>query len=68
MVHNKLLCFKTLNATFPWTPGVEVNHLVVENFLNNLGIALALENWLQEKLQVFCDATVVEIEGLTAGI
>ena len=40
----------------------------LERFLNNLGIALALENWLQEKLQVFCDATVVDIEGLTDGI
>ena len=40
----------------------------LERFLNNLGIALALENWLQDKLQVFCDATVVEIEGLTDGI
>ena len=27
----------------------------LERFLNNLGVALALEDWLQMKLQVFCD-------------
>ena len=40
----------------------------LERFLNNLGIALSLENWLQEKLQVYCDATVVDIVALTDGI
>ena len=40
----------------------------LERFLNNLGIALALENWLQDKLQVFCDATVVEINALNDDI
>ena len=33
----------------------------LERFLNNLGVALALEDWLQDKLQVFCDEIEAEI-------
>ena len=33
----------------------------LERFLNNLGVALALEDWLQMKLQVFCDAIEAEM-------